>query len=150
MQLKPLTAVQLATCMQQVARDISGPGREAEADQLAAQLGRLRGERGHAALGIVQALVTLHSEQLSRVHREGQSRLLNALTAPFLDNKQQIDWLYLCTVCRLPSETERAALAEISHETRATEKSTSDATAPSWQADLLWALLNSTEFAMTP
>ena len=139
MPIKPLTSSQLANCLQQVARDITGEQGRAQAAQVAAQLGKLRGDHSTATLGIVQALVTLHSRQLNNVHQDGQSRLLQALAAPHLNDEKRIEWMFLSTLCRTPSSEETQAILDISKDKSA-----------SWQADLLWALVNSTEFAMTP
>ena len=148
MPVKPLTSLQLAACLQQVAREVAGEQSQAQADVLAQRLGKLRGDSSVATLGIVQALVTLHSDQLSKVHREDQSRLLQALTAPHLTAEKRIDWLFLSTLCRPPRSDELAALLALQSQ-EASAAPVSDA-APAWQADLLWALINSTEFAMTP
>ena len=146
MPVKPLTAVQLSTCLQQVARDVAGEESRAQADALALQLGKLRGDSSVATLGIVQALVTLHSGQLDKVHRQEQSRLLQALTAPHLNTKQRIEWLFLSTLCRPPRPDELTALLALqSDDPAAAPDKASD-----WQSDLLWALINTTEFAMTP
>lgn len=147
MPVKPLTSLQMAACLQQVARDVAGEASQGRANNLASQLGKLRGDRSTATLGIVQALVTLHSQQLDNVHDENQSRLLKALTAPHLDATQRLNWLFLSTLCRPPRDDERTALTELIP----TEPSPAVNNSPaSWQADLLWALVNSTEFAMTP
>lgn len=148
MMIKPLTAIQLATCMQQVARDAisdaNSDGRQVQSEVLALQLGKLRGDSSTATLGIVQALVTLHSDQLARVHEKDQSRLLQALSAPHLDNEKRIRWLFLSTLARPPAEEEIKPILQSLEE----QKDASET--PTWQADLLWALVNSTEFAMTP
>lgn len=155
MPAKPLTSRQMAACLRQTARILAGPNGRAQADALAIQLGKLRGDGGHAALGIVQALVTLHAQQMESIYREKQSRLLNALTAPHLKADDRVQWLFLCTVARAPKTEEMSTLATL---TSPTEPS-SDAAEPKvaateadleWQSDLLWALINSTEFAMTP
>ncbi len=148
MPIKPLTAVQLATCMLQVARDIAGERAQTESLQLASQFGKLRGDHSAATLGIVQALVTLHGERLNKVHASEESRLLQALTAPHLDDRRRIDWMFLCTLCRHPTAQEVEAIEQL--RTRELSKSGGSQTDTTWQADLLWALVNSTEFAMTP
>ena len=87
----------------------------------------------------------MHSDQLSHVYGPNTSRLLQALTAPHLDRDQRIYWLFMSTLCRPPRADEIAALAQLVPATNEP-----DAVAETWQADLLWALVNSTEFAMTP
>ncbi len=177
MPVKPLTSLQLAACMQQVARDVTGEAGQAQADALAQQLGKLRGDSSIATLGIVQALVTLHSPQLEKVHQEDQSRLLQALTAPHLDAEERIGWLFLSTLCRPPRADELTALlamqpqpstpsppAALQGDAEKGDAKKGDAVkvgaarvadsaasrVADWQSDLLWALINSTEFAMTP
>ncbi len=139
MPIKPLTNSQLANCLQQVARDITGTQSRAQVNALAIQLGKLRGDHSAATLGIVQALVTLHSRQLDNVHKDGTSRLLQALSAPHLNDEKRVEWMFLSTLCRQPTAEEVAEILEIARDESTT-----------WQADLLWALVNSTEFAMTP
>lgn len=159
--VKPLTSTQLANCMLQVARDVTGEQARTQSLVLAQQLGKLRGDHSAATLGIVQALVTLHSDQLANVHEQERSRLLQALTAPHLDTQRRVEWMFLSTLCRRPTPEELDAILELrpSEETRAVDVVAGDAAAaavsssesvPAWQADLLWALVNSTEFAMTP
>ncbi len=138
MPIKPLTSAQLANCLQQVARDITGTQGRAQANVVAAQLGKLRGDHSAATLGIVQALVTLHSRQLDNVHQEG-SRLLQALSAPHLDDKKRVEWMFLSTLCRKPTGEEVDAILKISKDDTAT-----------WQADLFVGTGKHTEFAMTP
>jgi hypothetical protein len=87
------------------------------------------------------------------------SRLLRALQAPHLDRQAQLKWLFLSTLCRLPSQSELQALSEsVDLASTSVAADPVDATASRekaleyqrWQSDLLWALLNSSEFAMTP
>lgn len=205
MPVKPLTSTQLASCMLQVARDVTGDQARTQAAVLAQQLGKLRGDHSAATLGIVQALVTLHGNQLAKVHEQDQSRLLQALAAPHLNTQKRVEWLFISTLCRQPTRDEVDAVLHLSWvETKPAEvssagvspgsddsatetleaepvkneptktetsesetsvgdnsrgaksaagRSSSDAATdqiPAWQADLLWALVNSTEFAMTP
>lgn len=154
MPVKPLTSKQLAACLQQVARDVTGETARAQTDFLAQQLGKLRGDASQATLGIVQALLTLHSDQLGKVHAPDRSRLLQAITAPHLTDEERIKWLFLSTLCRPPKPEEIDQILQLRNEKEAdasAEKATdTSATVPTWQADLLWALVNSTEFAMTP
>lgn len=141
MQLKPLTERQLANSVMEVARQLGPTGRQT-IDQLVSQLGKLRGEASQSKVGIVNALVTLHGDLLDRVSGEQSSRLLQALQAPHFDQREQVRWLYLSTLSRLPSSQEEQAMSEL--------VSSAAQQQAHWQSDLLWALLNSTEFAMTP
>lgn len=141
METKPLSEMQLANSLGIVARQL-GPATQQSLNQLAVQLGRLRGDASQSKVGIVNALVTLHGDLLDQASSEQTSRLLMALQAPHLDDRGRIRWLFLSTLNRPPSAEEEQALSEVAN---------SQAAEPlQWQSDLLWALLNSTEFAMTP
>ncbi len=159
MVVKPLTARQLSNSVTQVARQIA-LGDAASQAMLVTQLGRLRGDASEAKLGIVNALVTLHGTAFDDVSGEESSRLLKALEAPHLDAQQRLRWMFLSVLNRPPTQAELAAFSELISaqsqppssnadelESTATETGTS---AYGWQSDLLWALMNSSEFAMTP
>lgn len=162
MKTKPLTELQLANTLAAVARQIAGNNQNAQR-VLQNQLGKLRGDASQAKLGIVSALVTLHGGTFDAVANEESSRLLKALDAPYMDAEKQLRWMFLSTLNREPNEKEKAAFSEMlslaptAGESSGGEDSTDgnqeqpDQTpAVSWQSDLLWALVNSTEFAMTP
>lgn len=152
MAVKPLTEQQISNTLAKVAREIVGEENNA-ARALASQLGKLRGDASEAKLGIVSALVTLHGEGFDRVSREQSSRLLKALEAPFLDEQRKLRWLFLATLNRFPSQEEEAAFSEVLNRAADAESASETDADPvelHWQSDLLWALLNSTEFAMTP
>ena len=166
MTCKPMTSTQLAASISQVARQIARENDPQAQQALMTQLGKLRGEASHAALGIVQALVTLHGTAFDAVSRDSSSRLLQALNAPHMNDTKRLQWLFLSTLNRNPTQPEEAAFSQVIHEADASasnpEESKPDAsktestekpeTQPpaTWQSDLLWALINSTEFAMTP
>ncbi len=166
MTCKPMTSTQLAASISQVARQIARENDPQAQQALMTQLGKLRGEASHATLGIVQALVTLHGTAFDAVSRDSSSRLLQALNAPHMNDTKRLQWLFLSTLNRNPTQPEEAAFSQVIHEALASasnpEESKPDAsktestekpeTQPpaTWQSDLLWALINSTEFAMTP
>ncbi len=155
---KPLTETQLAACISQVARQIASDNNAQAQQALMTQLGKLRGEASHATLGIVQALVTLHGKAFDDVSSDSSSRLLQALDAPHMNDSKRLQWLFLSTLNRNPTRQEEAAFSQVintaadSAPPQATEAVAAAApTAPAtWQSDLLWALINSTEFALTP
>ena len=176
MTCKPLTSSQLAASISQVARQIARENDPQSQQALMAQLGKLRGEASHATLGIVQALVTLHGTAFDAVSRDSSSRLLQALNAPHMNDSKRLQWLFLSTLNRNPTKQEEAAFSSVMNEAigsasnpdavtqiaaetdspkpastkpDATEKAETPPPA-TWQSDLLWALINSTEFAMTP
>jgi Protein of unknown function (DUF1549)/Protein of unknown function (DUF1553) len=155
MATKPLTETQLSASLSQVARQVIGDRDVAAQQALMLQLGKLRGDASQAALGIVQALVTLHGQAFDSVSRDESSRLLQALNAPHMTDAKRLQWLFLSTLNRKPTKEEQAAFSSmISVATDLESESTvGDQPAKSkgtWQSDLLWALINSTEFAMTP
>lgn len=166
MTCKPMTSTQLAASISQVARQIARENDPQAQQALMTQLGKLRGEASHATLGIVQALVTLHGTAFDAVSRDSSSRLLQALNAPHMNDTKRLQWLFLSTLNRNPTQPEEAAFSQVIHEavasasnpeeskpdaskTESTEKPETQPPA-TWQSDLLWALINSTEFAMTP
>lgn len=166
MTCKPMTSTQLAASISQVARQIARENDPQAQQALMTQLGKLRGEASHATLGIVQALVTLHGTAFDAVSRDSSSRLLQALNAPHMNDTKRLQWLFLSTLNRNPTQPEEAAFSQVIHEALAsasnpqeskpeaskTESTEKPETQPpaTWQSDLLWALINSTEFAMTP
>jgi hypothetical protein len=150
MATKPLTERQLTRSLASVARQLSGADQAAQT-QLESQLGKLRGDASEAKLGIVSALATLHGQAFDQVSRDGSSRLLLALTAPHLDDLQRVKWMYLSVVNRNPSNAELQYFSAFANQSQ--DEDAADATQrriKEWHSDLLWALLNSTEFAMTP
>lgn len=172
MMVKPLTSIQMATCLNQVARQVANGSGETFTRAVASELGRLRGDASQATLGIVQSLITLHGPQMQPVWSENRSRLLAALAAPHLNSRQQIEFLFLSTLNRLPTRgemqsIESLAVAQVEQGENSTVKQLTTKTtleaveivaspgqpprnAQPWQADLLWAMINSSEFAMTP
>lgn len=154
---KPLTERQLANCVTEVARQMGEQGQSTQ-QLLERQLGRLRGEASQSKLGIVNALVTLHGDLVNQTSSEQSSRLVKALQAPHLDTHSQIRWMFLAVLARYPNQQEEQFLSEHFLANSQTvsdldEPKKSDSTAnssASCHSDLLWALLNSSEFAMTP
>jgi hypothetical protein len=91
--------------------------------------------------GTLQVLMLMNGEFTDAVSSSVRSSLLGALEAPYLTNEERVDALFLATLAREPSGEEReACLAELA----ATE---TPAERRRVQSDILWALLNSTEFA---
>lgn len=150
MATKPLTERQFAKSLQSLARQLSNDDPSLQA-RFATQLGKLRGDASEAKLGIVSALVTLHGDTLDQVSRNNSSRLLQALTAPHLDDNQRVKWLYLSVLNRPPHTEEMQFYSEFASKSQSSATTTASTEGvKDWHSDLLWALLNSTEFAMTP
>ncbi len=146
MPAKPLTENQMANSLAHVARQVLGEDNAAAQAALRQQLGKLRGDASEAKLGIVSALVTLHGAAFDRVTRDPSSRLLKALEAPYLDEPQQLRWLFLATLAREPNQAEQQVFSQL----LPAQNDDASASRTQWRSDLLWALINSTEFAMTP
>ena len=72
----------------------------------------------------------------------GQSDLLVALEAPFFSNQRRVEVLFLSTLSRKPTDDERAKFVAYV-EQGGTNNSSRQAL-----GDVLWALLNSAEFAL--
>lgn len=91
--------------------------------------------------GVLQALTLLNGKDLAAATHPEQSPLLGAVEAPFLADRQRIEALFLATLSRLPSEDEAKICS-----TQLADRSASDH--PEVWSDVLWALLNSAEFAL--
>lgn len=94
--------------------------------------------------GIPQALVMLHGPLVDSLTRPESSDLVRGLAAsPFLDDSERIEILYLSTLSRLPTTAELDKIAAWLG--RCGDDAPRRARALS---DLLWALVNSTEFVL--
>jgi len=90
--------------------------------------------------GIPQALTLMHGGLIHSATDVTTSGLLKSLAAPFLTDEQRLDALFLSTLSRYPSGSERELmLQQVS--TAATEAERQQAL-----GDILWAMLNSAEF----
>jgi hypothetical protein len=90
--------------------------------------------------GTLQVLMLMNGRVASRVNGQ-ESRLLGALQAPYMTDEDRVEALFLSTLSRLPDADERAMCLEVlkgCESAAARNRATSD---------ILWALLNSTEFA---
>jgi hypothetical protein len=89
----------------------------------------------------LQALMLMNGEFTATTASPTMSSLLGALEAPYLTDGDRVDALFLATLAREPEDDERTAvLAEF-------ERAKSDDERRIVKSDVLWALLNSTEFA---
>ena len=71
----------------------------------------------------------------------GRSSLLGALDSPFMTGGDQVESLFLAALARRPDSEEREACGQILSECETPEERNRAL------SDLLWALVNSTEFA---
>jgi hypothetical protein len=91
--------------------------------------------------GTLQALMLMNGAFTDNASSHDKSRTLAALAAPFMNDEQRVDSLFLATLAREPDAEERAAcLEELRRGKTAEERQRA-------LSDVLWALLNSTEFA---
>jgi hypothetical protein len=91
--------------------------------------------------GVLQALTLLNGADLAEATDPARSPLLGALEAPFLGDDERIQSLFLATLSRTPDADE---LALVHNQLAAHSESDK---AKVW-GDMLWALLNSAEFAL--
>ncbi len=91
--------------------------------------------------GAAQALMLMNGAETQQMTSAEQGRFLTALTAPWLDDRQRVETLFLATLSRFPTETEYAEL----------DSDLGDIAAGDVRpvlGDVLWALVNSAEFSL--
>jgi hypothetical protein len=91
--------------------------------------------------GTLQALMLMNGRIMAGITAPGQSNLLGAVDAPFMSDDDRVEALFLATLARDPDKDERAACV------KALQDSSDAKTRDKTLSSLLWALLNSTEFA---
>jgi Protein of unknown function (DUF1549)/Protein of unknown function (DUF1553) len=91
--------------------------------------------------GTLQALLLMNGRATSEITSSDRSNILGALEAPFMSDEDRVQALFLATLARAPNDDEsRAGLAALAKSIGPEERSRT-------LSDILWALLNSTEFA---
>jgi hypothetical protein len=146
MPAKPLTGDQMATILRDIAREVAGETDNDLWAALATQLGALRAARSEYAGDVLQALQLQNGPSLDQLVDEANSRLLKALQAPHLTRTKRLEELFWLVLARPPGPAEQEAIASLQVDNSSSGLKESF----SLEEDLLWALLNSTEFAMTP
>jgi hypothetical protein len=152
MNIKSFTAEQLYDCIAvatrqetSVAATVDEPGLLRFSDMT--RQGFIEQFRAPAGLatdyhaGIRQALTLMHGALIHSATDMTTSGLLKSLAAPFLTDDQRLDALFLSTLSRYPTDSERELMLE--HVTAAT----TEAERQQALGDILWALLNSAEFS---
>ena len=91
--------------------------------------------------GTLQALMLMNGRTTAEATGHGSSSLLGALDAPFMTDEDQVESLFLATLARRPDAEEREACGQ------ALTKCETPEERHRALSDLLWALVNSTEFA---
>jgi hypothetical protein len=91
--------------------------------------------------GTLQALMLMNGSTMSGVTAPDLSNLLGALGAPFMDEPSQVEAMFLAALSRSPDAEELEACVELLRSYTTPEHRMQA------RSDILWALLNSTEFA---
>lgn len=87
---------------------------------------------------ILQALAMMNGRLIASATDLAESRTLTAiLEAPFLDDRERLETLFLATLSRFPTESERARFTAY--------LANAGASRSAWE-DIFWVLLNSAEF----
>jgi Protein of unknown function (DUF1549)/Protein of unknown function (DUF1553) len=89
----------------------------------------------------LQALQTMNGMVMAGLTASQSNRLLAALDAPFMTDYDRVDSLYMATLSRQPDTSERDEANKLLGSSKSPEERAQV------QSDLLWSLLNSTEFA---
>jgi hypothetical protein len=102
-------------------------------------------ERTGSRGSILHALALMNGPVLAAALNPEQGTFLHAVvTSPFLDDPGKIETLFLATLTRRPNSAEAAKFAAYLK-----ENAKDDSAKRKAYADVLWALLNSSEFAVT-
>ncbi len=104
--------------------------------------------------GVVQVLGMMNGPEILAASSQNQVGLMSALEAPFFDDDQRIETIFLAALSRYPTEVESEQARQFVTATTTQEDATQeDATQGDTAAafgDLLWVLLNTAECAMCP
>ena len=92
--------------------------------------------------GILQALTLINGDDIAAATDPAQGALLRASEAPIFTDEERIETLFLATLSRVPTSDERSLY--LGH----VQAADSDKDRRRALSDVLWALLNSVEFAM--
>ena len=93
--------------------------------------------------GIPQILTLLNGPLVARLTDPASGDLIAALMdSPFLSNEKRVETLFLATLSRVPRDDEREQTKKMMQSKR------TDAARAQALGDILWALLNSTEFVL--
>ncbi|GIW95620.1 MAG: hypothetical protein KatS3mg110_3661 [Pirellulaceae bacterium] len=89
--------------------------------------------------GVPQALLLMNGPLIDQLTSPQSSRLLQAVGAPFFSDEQRLEAVFLATLCRFPTETERRMC--MNYIDQAADRSSA-------LGDVLWGILNSAEFCL--
>ena len=149
MTVRPLSSEQLYDCIRVALDAGAGNGADPMSEFLNPQrlmfLSTLQTPGGPSSeyqAGVPQVLMLMNGPVMSAATDIERSRLLAALQAPWFDDAQRVEALFLATLSRRPQGDEHSEFLEY----------IADAEAHGGQraalADALWALFNSAEFAL--
>jgi Protein of unknown function (DUF1553) len=91
--------------------------------------------------GTLQALMLMNGRVAAGVSNADASNLLGAIVAPYMNDEERVESLFFATLSRPPADDERQACVAVLADCD-TDKERTQAL-----SDVLWALLNCTEFA---
>jgi hypothetical protein len=91
--------------------------------------------------GTLQALMLMNGKVAAGVSDQDASSILGAIAAPFMNDNERVESLFLATLSRPPDDEERQACIAMLADCK------TDTDRNQALSDVLWALLNSTEFA---
>lgn len=84
----------------------------------------------------------MNGSMITSATADAPKGILRSLSAPFFDDQTRIEKLFVATLSRKPTEKEQERYADfLSSQPEGTDKSET-------LGDVLWVLLNSTEFTM--
>ena len=147
--IKTMTAEQLYDSLQRIAggRPAEIPNFQAIRSNLFDQqrlafIGKMQMQGGNATefdAGVLQALTLLNGSDLNAASQSEQSGVLIALDSPLFSTEERVETLFLGTLSRRPSDDEsQLFVAHVNDSSNQREA----------MGDVLWALLNSAEFAL--
>lgn len=152
MNVKTLTAEQLFDCISVAtllnpqdasnSRYVLNRFGNSDRDEFLQQFASPSTSRSEYLAGIPQALMLMNGSMIAEATGEASSGLIQSLEAPFFTDRQRIDVLFMATLSR-PAKSEELKLMEeffpagVSGDRRR-----------AGLADLLWALVNSSEFTL--
>lgn len=91
--------------------------------------------------GTLQALMLMNGRVAAGVSDKDNSKLLGAIVAPFMTEDERVEALFMAALSRAPDDEERQVFVATLVECK------TDADRNQTLSDVLWALVNSTEFA---
>ena len=137
--VRPLTPRQLHASLRTAAGLLPAPESDPEAAQFVARFDTATSRVEYQA-GIPQALLMMNGEIVASLTDPQESRLISAIAeSPFFTDEERIETLFLATLTRPPTPEEAVRCLDYLKESQSIREGLSD---------VLWALLNGSEFAL--